>query len=111
MLTVTSYTGYPQSYAASVLGYGQAPNRLFSNTAAEPNLDAIPAPAPHTTRIKIESPSVTASAKKAAVETAANELPDEESSSASDEDTLVCKSKSSKSCSTDVVSSPTKSKL
>lgn len=111
MLTVTSYAGYPQSYAPSVLGYGQAHNSLLPSAAVKPNIDAVPGPARHTTHIKIESPSVTAAAKKAAVETIVDVVPDEDSSSASDEDTLVCKSKSSKSCSTDIVLSPTKSKL
>lgn len=111
MLTVASYAGYPQSYAPSVLGYGQGHNSLVSSVAAKPNIDVVPAPARHTTHIKIESPSVTAAAKKAAAEIHIDVLPDEESSSTSDEDTLVCKSKSSKSCSTDVVLSPTKSKL
>lgn len=111
MLTVTSYVGYPQSYATSALGYGQAHNGLLGSAVVKPNVDAIPAPARHTTRIKIESPSVTAAAKKAAAEAVVEHLPDAEPSSASDEDTLVCRSKSSKSYSTDVVLSPTKSKL
>ena len=66
---------------------------------------------PPNAHIKIESPSVVAAAKRAAGEENSDHVLDGESSSTSDEDTLVCKSKSSKSCTTDVVSSPTKSKL
>ncbi|KAK4697497.1 hypothetical protein P7C71_g584, partial [Lecanoromycetidae sp. Uapishka_2] len=105
------YAGYPQSYAPPVLGYGQAHNGVLPIATIKPNPDATSGPARLTTCIKIESPSVTAAAKKAAAETIVDELPEEETSSASDEDTLVCRSKSSKSCGTDVILSPTKSKL
>ena len=76
------------------------------------NVDIGPIPPRHTAHIKIESPSVAAAAKKAVAEQAEDEAPDAESSTTSDEDTLVCKSKSSKSNVTeDVALSPAKSKL
>lgn len=104
---LTSYVGYPNS----VLNGRQGTIGLLPNAAVK---FEGPAPARRTTQIKIESPSVVAAAKKAAAETVEVELPDGESSSTSDEDTLVCKSKSSKTCSgngVDVAVSPTKSKL
>lgn len=107
MLIITSYVGYPNS----VLNGRQGANGLFPNAAAKFEGAA---PARRTTHIKIESPSVAAAAKKAAAEAVEDELPNSESSSTSDEDTLVCKSKSSKTCSGtggDVALSPTKSKL
>ena len=73
-----------------------------------------PAPPRRATHVKIESPSVLAAAKKAAAEAVEDGSPDGESSSASDEDTLISKSKSSKTDSGtggDVTLSPTKSKL
>lgn len=107
MLIFTSYVGYPNS----VLGGRQATNVVPPN--ANVKFEG-PAPARRTTHIKIESPSVVAAAKKAAAEVVEDELPDGDSASISDEDTLVCKSKSSKTCSgtsADVPLSPTKSKL
>lgn len=107
MLILTSYVGYPNS----VLGGRQATNVLLPN--ANVKFEG-PAPARRTTHIKIESPSVVAAAKKAAAEVVEDESPHSDSSSTSDEDTLVCKSKSSKTCSgasADVTLSPTKSKL
>ena len=88
---------------------------MLSGAAVKPNVDAGAgsAPARHATHVKIESPSVAAAAKKAAAEKVEVNGPDTESSTTSDEDTLVCKSKSnSKSFGADeVVLSPTKSKL
>lgn len=110
ILRLASYVGYPNS----VLNGRQGANGLFPNAAAK--LEGA-APARRTTHIKIESPSVAAAAKKAAAEVIEDDLPDGESSSTSDENTLVCKSKSSKACSGtggtggDVALSPTKSKL
>ena len=107
MLTITSYVGYPNS----VLNGRQGTNGVLPNTSVK--FDG-PVPARRTTHIKIESPSVVAAAKKAAAEVVEEGLPDGESSSTSDEDTLVCKSKSSKTCSGtsgDAALSPTKSKL
>ena len=107
MLILTSYVGYPNS----VLNGRQGTNGSLPNASVK--LDG-PAPARRTTHIKIESPSVVAAAKKAAAEVVEDESPDAETSSTSDEDTLVCKSKSSKTCSGtsgDATLSPTKSKL
>ncbi|KAK3174545.1 hypothetical protein OEA41_001791 [Lepraria neglecta] len=104
------YVGYPQAYPHSAPSYGQASSGLLQGSVTNPTIDVPQAPARHTTRIKIESPSVTAAAKKAAAEAVDVDSPDGASSSTSDEDTLVCKSKSSKSCREDVVLSPTKSK-
>ncbi len=107
MLTLTSYVGYPTSALNGRPGTnGPLPHASVKFEG--------PAPARRTTHIKIESPSVVAAAKKAAADVVEDEMPDGESSSTSDEDTLVCKSKSSKTCSGtegDVSSSPTKSKL
>ena len=107
MLILTSYVGYPNS----VLNGRQGTDGLLPNASVK--FEA-PAPARRTTHIKIESPSVIAASKKAAAEVIEDELPDSESSSTSNEDTLVCKSKSSKNCSGtdgDIALSPTKSKL
>ena len=107
MLILTSYIGYPNS----VLSGRQGPNVLVPNTSIK---SEGPAPARRATHVKIESPSVLAAAKKAAAEVVGDGSPDGESSSASDEDTLVSKSKSSKTGSGtggDVTLSPTKSKL
>ena len=107
ILIPARYVGYPNS----VLNGRQATNGLPPNAAIKFEGAA---PARRTTHIKIESPSVVAAAKKAAAEAAEDELLDGESSATSDEDTLVCKSKSSKTCSGtggDVALSPTKSKL
>ena len=107
ILILASYVGYPYS----VLNGRQGTNGLLPNAAVKFEGQA---PARRTTHIKIESPSVVAAAKKAAIEVAEDESPDEESPSTSDEETLVCKSKSSKTCSGtggDVALSPTKSKL
>ena len=104
------YTGYP----FSVLNNNKTSNGLTVNPQVKSNLDAGlgAGPARHATHVKIESPSVTAAAKKAATDKVEAETPDAESSTTSDEDTLVSKSKSSKSFGTDeVVLSPTKSKL
>ena len=107
MLTLTSYVGYPNSALNGRPGTnGPLPQASVKFEG--------PAPARRTTHIKIESPSVVAAAKKAAADVVEDEMPDGETSSTSDEDTLVCKSKSSKTCSGtegDVSSSPTKSKL
>ncbi|KAL2056172.1 hypothetical protein ABVK25_003815 [Lepraria finkii] len=102
---------YPQTYPQSAPSYGQASSGLLQGSVTNPTVDVSQAPARHTTRINIESPSVTAAAKKAAEEAVDVDSPDGASSSTSDEDTLVCKSKSSKSCGEDVVLCPTKSKL
>lgn len=107
LLTLTRYVGYPNS----VLNGHQGTNGSIPTAAVK---FEGPAPARRTTHIKIESPSVVAAAKKAAAEVLEEDSPDGESSSTSDEDTLVCKSKSSKTCSGtggDVALSPTKSKL
>ena len=108
LLTLTSYVGYPNS----VLNGRQGTNGLPPTATVK---FEGPAPARRNTHVKIESPSVVAAAKKAAAEVIEEELPDGESSSTSDEDTLVCKSKSSKTCdgtNGDVaLSPPTKSKL
>lgn len=107
MLKLSSYVGYPNS----VLHSRQGTNGLLPNASVK---FEGPAPARRTTHIKIESPSVVAAAKKAAADSVEDDLPEVESSSTSDEDTLVCKSKSSKSCNGpggDVAVSPTKSKL
>ena len=61
--------------------------------------------------IKIESPSVAAAAKKTALEKIEDEAPETGSSVTSDEDTLVCKSKSGKSNAGDATVFPTKPKL
>ena len=111
MLTLTRYVNYPQAYPQYTPGYGQTSNGLPQGSVTDPAINVAQAPARHITRIKIESPSVTAAAKKAATEAVEVDSPDGASSSTSDEDTLVCKSKSSKSCGGDVVLSPTKSKL
>lgn len=100
-------TGYPRS----VLSHVQTPDGLIPNVTSKPDNENGPALARHTTHIKIESPSVVAAAKKAASEKIENEAPDTESSVTSDEDTLVCKSKSGKSNAGDAVISPTKAKL
>lgn len=108
MLTVRRYAAYPHS----VLGNNRAANGVLPGAVINPNVDEGPAPARHTTHIKIESPSVAAAAKKAAADRSEAESPDAESSTASDEDTLVGKSKSSKGYGADdIVLSPTKSKL
>lgn len=107
MLTSTRYAAYPQS----VLNNGHYANDLLPNPTVKFDNNVSLAPARHATHIKIESPSVTAAAKKAAAEKIEDETPDAESSSASDEETLVAKSKSSKSYAGDVALSPTKSKL
>ena len=108
MLIPTSYIGYPNS----VLSGRQGSNVLLPSASIKPEG---PAPARRTTHVKIESPSVLAAAKKAAAaEPVEDGSPDGESSSASAEDTLVSKSKSSKTGSGtggDVTLSPTKSKL
>ena len=107
MLILTSFLGYPNS----VLSGRQGTNVLVPNASFK---SEGPAPARRTTQVKIESPSVHAAAKKAAAEVVEDGSPDGESSSASDEDTLVSKSKSSKTGSGtggDVTLSPTKSKL
>ena len=107
LLTLTSYVGYPNS----VLNGRQGTNGLLPTATVKFEGSA---PARRNTHVKIESPSVVAAAKKAAAEVIEEELPDGESSSTSDEDTLVSKSKSSKTCrgtSGDVAVSPTKSKL
>ena len=107
-LMTLRYAGYPHS----VLSNNRAPNGVLASAIPKSNADAGPGPARHATHVKIESPSVTAAAKKAAAENVQNEAPDAGSSTTSDEDTLVCKSKSSKSYGPDeVVLSPTKSKL
>ena len=108
MLTLKSYSGYPNS----VLGGNRGSNGIAAAAVAKPTEEAKTAPARHATHVKIESPSVVAAAKKAATEKVENETPSIDSSTTSDEDTLVCKSKSSKSYGVDeVVLSPTKSKL
>lgn len=89
----------------------QASNSYLSSAAVKADVEVAHAPARRTTHVKIESPSVVTAAKKAAVETVDVESPEGSATSASDEETLVCQSKSSKTCSTDVVLSPTKSKL
>ncbi|KAL6719187.1 hypothetical protein ACLMJK_003424 [Lecanora helva] len=102
------YIGYPHS----VLGNNRASNGVPPNATTDSNVDIGPIPARHSAHIKIESPSVAAAAKKAAAEKIEDEKPDAESCSTSDEDTLVCKSKSSKSFGADeTVISPTKAKL
>ena len=111
MLTLPSYAGYPQGYPQSSLGYGAASNEVHLNAAVDPAIDIAQAPVRQTARIKIESPSVIAAAKKATVETINVASPEAPSSATSDEDTLIGKSKSSKSCSGDISLSPTKSKL
>ena len=106
MLKATSYVGYPNS----VFNGRQGTDGLLPNASVK---FEGPAPARRTTHIKIESPSVIAASKKAAAEVTEDQLPDSESSSTSNEDTLVSKSKSSKSCSGtggDVALSPTNSK-
>jgi len=107
MLTSFRYVGYPQS----VLNNGYYNNDLAPDATAKSDIDVVLAPARHATHVRIESPSVTAAAKKAAAEKIEDDTPDAESSSASDEETLVAKSKSSKSYAGDVALSPTKSKL
>ncbi len=108
LLTNTRYAGYPYS----VLGNNRASTGVLPNAVIKPNVDTGSAPVRHSTHIKIESPSVAAAAKKAAADKTEDGTPDAESSTTSDEDTLVCKSKSSKSFGADeVVLSPTKSKL
>lgn len=107
LLTLSRYVGYPQSVANN----GYYANDLLPNSTIKVENDATAAPARHATHITIESPSVTAAAKKAAAEKVENEAHDVESSGASDEETLVAKSKSSKSQSGEVVLSPSKSKL
>ena len=107
MLILTSYIGYPNS----VLNGRQGTNVLLPNASMK---SEGPAPARRATHVKIESPSVLAAAKKAAAEAVEDGSPDGESSSASDEDTLVSKSKSNKTSpgtGDDVTLSPTKSKL
>ena len=107
MLILTSYVGYPNS----VLNGRQGTNGVLPNTTVK---FEGPVPARRTTHVKIESPSVVAAAKKTAAEAVEDELSDGESSSASDEDTLVCKSKSSNTINGtggDATLSPTKSKL
>ena len=107
MLILTSYIGYPNS----VLSGRPGTNVSLPNASIKPEG---PVPARRATHVKIESPSVLAAAKKAAAEVVENGSPGGESSSASDEDTLVSKSKSSKTgsgTSGDVTLSPTKSKL
>ena len=84
-------------------------NGLLPTATIKSEIDV--APARRTTHIKIESPSVIAAAKKATAETIGDESPDTASSSHSEEDTLVGKSKSSKAGSGEGVLSPTKSKL
>ena len=107
-LKLTSFVGYPNS----ALSGRQGMNGFIPNASVK---FEGPAPARRTTHIKIESPSVVAAAKKAVAEVVEDELPNSESSAAtSDEDTLVCKSKSSKTCSGtngEIALSPTKSKL
>lgn len=110
-LILTSYVSYPQAHPQSAPSYGQASSGLLQGSVIAPAIDVAQAPVRHTTRIKIESPSVTAAAKKAGSEAVEVNSPDGASSATSDEDTLVSKSKSGKSCSDDVVLSPTKSKL
>ena len=108
VLMVISYTAYPHS----VLGNNRASSGTLPSAHAKLSVDAGAPPARHATHIKIESPSVTAAAKKAATDNAVAETADADSSTTSDEDTLVCKSKSIKSFGADdVVISPTKSKL
>ena len=107
MLILISYVGYPNS----VLNGRQGADSLPPNASVK---FEGPAPARRTTHIKIESPSVIAASKKAAAEVIDDETPDSESSSTSNEDTLVCKSKSSKTCSGtggDATLSPSKSKI
>ena len=111
ILILIRYVGYPQGYPQSVHGYGSAPNGVPANPSANSANHAAQAPTRQTARIKIESPSVTAAAKKAAAEAVDVASPEVASSSTSDEDTLACKSKTSKSCSGDMTASPTNSKL
>ena len=105
------YAGYPQGYPQSTPGYGSAPNGVPANPSANSAVHVVQPPVRQTARIKIESPSVTAAAKKAATEALDLASPEIASASTSDEETLVCKSKSSKSGSGDITVSPTKSKL
>ncbi len=107
MLTFIRYAAYPQS----VLNNGYYTHDLLPTSTMKSDVNVALAPARHATHIKIESPSATAAAKKAAAEKLEDSTPDAESSNASDEETLVAKSKSSKSYAGDVALSPTKSKL
>ena len=101
------YSGYPYSVLNNKASTG-----LLANPHAKSNMDAGPVPTRYVAHVKIESPSVTAAAKKAATDKVEAENADAESPTTSDEDTLVCKSKSNKSFGADeVVLSPTKSKL
>lgn len=111
ILILGRYAGYPQGYPQSTPGYGSASNGVPANSSANSAIHVAQAPTRQTARIKIESPSVTAAAKKAAAEAVDVASPEAASSSTSDEDTLVCKTQSSKSCSGEMAVSPTKSKL
>ena len=106
IITPRRYVGYPNS----VLGGRQGTSGPTPSAAAKGEA-VVPLAQPRRNHVKIESPSVVAAAKKAAVETIDDESSDVELSSHSEEETLVCKSKSSKACSGEESLSPTKSKL
>ena len=107
-LTIRRYAGYPYS----VLGNNRIPSGVLPGAATKSEEQAGLTPVRSAAHIKIESPSVAAAAKKAAAEKVGIESPEPESSTASDEDTLIGRTKSSKSYGADeVVLSPTKSKL
>lgn len=99
------------TYPPSVIRLQQASNGVLPAVTVKPDIKLAPAPTRQTARIKIESPSVTAAAKKAAAETVEDVSTDEESSTKSGDDTLVNKSSASGAGTSDAVVSPTKSKL
>ncbi|KAL9126446.1 MAG: hypothetical protein Q9217_004502 [Psora testacea] len=101
------------NYPYSVLRSRQASSLIGQATTLRPGTDGGSLPADrHSARIKIESPSVTAAAKKAAMEASEDTSTDGGSSIRSRAATMVENTKPAKSFTVDeVLSSPTKSKL